>query len=322
MAKTIKEAFTGRSYVALETDQTDRLVWAYRWHRTNRDPEIWHRAQGALADARKDVAAGKTRYPSEGTYPAVSWQERKGEAPASWFNPWPRKTERLAYAEHPEKAGLRLVGNVEAESCKFTSRDDLGWITEPYGETFKDGTGLCWGVVYQLPGRKGKARFVAGYQFSETDTGPTLDFGTVYESGDCRASHYDINPKEYEAAHDACYAADSMAKHAAEAEREYQTAWQAGSLYSATREELATIRKELLTLLRDMRGACATLRELPGSIRQALKDEIQERLADRAKAQRQLHKLASGNYRELGFYADAQTVSAFNDGAGETVLPL
>ena len=85
-----------------------------------------------------------------------------------------------------EGHGLREVGDVRPDcggrNGVFQSGGrPVGFYCNPWAESFKDGSGLAWGVVYQLPARRGVSRFVAGYQFGGVDGGPSLDFGTVYE---------------------------------------------------------------------------------------------------------------------------------------------
>lgn len=304
---------------------TDALKAAYRWHRhqypsgANRDRPLL--AHLALIVARDDVAANKARYPAPlKPYPAVSWQ---GDDVQS---------ERLGRVENTGHAGLRLVGRVETESyggsrCWNSSADQSvgGWYADPYSDVFKDGTGLCWGEVYQLPSRNGQAQFVAGYRFGGTDGGPTIDFGTVYTSND--HDSYE-GAQGMKAAREAAYAADELARIAAEHKREYQTAWQAGSQWAILGEEIAAERKETLELLaerkaakarfaaagipfdsREWKRSCATL---IGAIKTALA-RIQELRTERA-------DLAAGNHSPLYFYADEKLAAAFNDGAGETVL--
>lgn len=316
----------------MKTAISEVLLSAYRFHRRAMwTPRIGNRelplgAVTALAKARADVAAydaaiaaGDTkaaakvrRYVSGGIaskpYPAATWQPGK---PA------------LAYIERPENAGLRHVGNVEAEcggrNGYFSNRDSCGWYTDPHGDVFKDGTGLCWGVVYQLPARDGKARFVAGYQFGGVDGGPCIDFGTIYEE-DRRDGYYSESTDEFDAARDAARAADSMAQIAAEDEREYQTAWQAGSIYGNCLEELAENRASIRAAIREMKGACDTLKALPDNVRQRLCNSIESELEERESIFCKMRKLASGDYDSLCFYPEERLRAAFNEGAGKDVI--
>lgn len=132
---------------------------------------------------------------------------------------------RMGYVDDVRTVGLRLVGRVEAETLGredcWSAREHCGWYTEPDGEVFKDGTGLCWGVVYQLPTRRKHMRFVAGYQFGGCDNGPTLDFGRIFRDR-CRGENHSSPPRDVGGALEAARLADDLARDAAERECEYQ----------------------------------------------------------------------------------------------------
>lgn len=326
MNEALKAAWHDNT-VRMQDEPLTLLVQSYRWHRLRN--RAWFSPHGpvrgpidavtALRNAREDVEAGKRRYPSE-SGPAVSWQS----------NDKPRSSERLAYVESPEKAGLRLVGRVIADcggrNGYWDNRDGSGWHTDPHGDTFKDGSGLCYGLVYQLPGKGGKARFVAGYQFGGCDGGPMIDFGTVYESDTSDHWSGGYSRDDTDSALEAARSADSMAQSAAEEEREYQTAWQAGNLYAETRNEIADNRATCLALLADRRKARANGLAGYDAICAAIRDKVSGYLSDIADAREKMAKLASGDYETrstwYGFYTgEARLRAAFNDGAGETVLP-
>lgn len=333
MNEALKAAWHDNT-VRMQDEPLTLLAQSYRWYRLRN--RAWFSPHGpvrgpidavtALRNAREDVEAGKRRYPSE-SGSAVSWQENEN----------PRSSERLAYVESPEKAGLRLVGRVMAEcggrNGIWDNREDSGWFTDPHGDTFKGGTGLCYGLVYQLPGKGGKARFVAGYQFGGCDDGPMIDFGTVFEEPAAelvfgRYGNYwswQDNPREMDAALTAARSADHMAKRAAEHEREYQTAWQAGNLYATAKEEIADKRTTCLELLADRRKAHANGLAGYDAICAAIRDKVSGYLSDISDAREKMAKLASGDYQKgetwYGFFTgDARLRAAFNDGAGETVL--
>ena len=157
-----------------------------------------------MSKARADVASGKARYPA----PMKGHAMRAGhdaDKPGS------------VYVENPESFGLRLVGRVHADTPRgdiWDSRGDSGWYDNPHGESSRDGSGLIYGLVYQLPARKGQSRFVAAYQHGYNDSGALIDFATVYtsEPGGTWGSAQDDD-----AARDAARAADSMAEKAANA---------------------------------------------------------------------------------------------------------
>lgn len=294
------------------------LVSAYRFHRaygrTCRKSQPHFSAADALRFAREDVAAGKARYPHDGKpVPAVSWA--RGDEPLR------------GYVQSIEGAGLRHVGDVVGDcggrNGLWNNRSDRGgWYTDPHGDVFKDGTGLCWGVVYQLPARDGKARFVPGYIFGGcSDDLPTIDFATVYEE-DARGGYND-NPQDYEAAKRAASDADAMASQAAEAERDYQSAYGAGSRYADLGAQIAEWRKGILALGKDRRAAKGS-GSFP-AICEAVRKAMSGLADDIAEARKERAALASGEGygREswCSFWTGENRLrEAFNEGAGTSVL--
>lgn len=289
------------------------LLNAYRYHRKNyrsNGTAVFYLATRALELARADVAAGKVRYPSEHFESACKSTVEPG----------------VRYVTRPDFFGLRFVGNVEAEARRnvWAKGDDSGWFTDPHGDVFKDGTGLCRGVVYQLPGRDGTARFVAGYEFGGTDGGPTIDFGTIFEG---EAESYNEYPTELDAAKDAARMADEHARVAAEREHEYQTAWAAGNLYAQEVESIESATAESRAILAELR----TMRKAPiAGPTDNLCNAIRRHLAalrgtiEAARVQRDA--LAAGDYSDghtwLGFSTrDESHRAAFCDAAGLDAFP-
>jgi hypothetical protein len=284
---------------------TTNLQNAFRFHLQG----VIRRAYGdtrprailALELARADMAAGKDSYPLPAKSAAVYWQESRG----------------IAHVESVDGCGLRLVGEVNAESRRSsvwnTRSDKSGWYTDPHGDVFRDGTGLCWGAVYQLPARNGKARFVAGYEFGGTDSGPTVDFGHIYES-DWNGDNWNVNPRDIDAAIDAARAADSMAERAAESEREYQSAWQAGRMFAELGADIATTRKALLAMLAERRAAKANALAYP-AICAALRDKVAAMLDDIGAWRSKRADLECGDADEFSFYPSTELRAAFADGA-------
>src|SRR5688572_3522702 len=121
----------------------DQLCNAYLYHRA-----YGQHATLAVKLARADVDMSKRRYPNRGRPYQGTWQQEHGR----YF---------LGLGKHRQNA-FRYIGNVLPHDCRNSSlwaRDSsTGWYINPYGETCRD---LCWGVVYQLTGRNGRARFVA-----------------------------------------------------------------------------------------------------------------------------------------------------------------
>lgn len=219
---------------------------------------------------------------------------------------------------YPEQGdALRFAGRVVPDSGRdwLDTRDSCGWHTDPHGDVFRDGSGLCFGVVYQLPGRKGVARFVAGYQFGGVDGGPTLDLETVYTVKD---------ETEQEAAayySGATAAADSMAKAAGERERDYQTAWQAGSQYAQAKEEATDARRECLDVLAERRAVKGSDTGEHPALCRAIRGTVSDLCATIRDARERMAELAAGDYGSLIFYPDTDAQTAFCEGAGLDTFP-
>ena len=230
----------------------------------------------------------------------------------------PRSSEKLFHVENPENSGLRLVGRVIPECSGrngyWDSRGDCGWNTDPYGDTFKDGSGLCYGLVYQLPGRDGHARFVPGFEFGGVDGGPTLDFGNIFES-DARANQWNIDPCDLDGARDAARRADDMAKEAAEAEREYQSAWSAGVQYREKLSEMAALRSRVKSLLHARKAAARKDKPAVSASVAELRNSISD-------LQHEAAELKAGDSQPCFFYrGDKRLQAAFIDGAGLKRFP-
>jgi len=140
-----------------------------------------------------------------------------------------RRTDGLDGIEgDPKHVGLRLVGCVVPYDSRrgyyngrgpFMEPNDIGkvgWVTNLDGDVFKDGEGLVWGAVFQLPTRNFVHRFVAGYNIGGDDY-IAVDLSCIYTS---RSTYQTV--KEERAALEAAKAADHMAEQYAEEEREWQ----------------------------------------------------------------------------------------------------
>lgn len=242
------------------------------------------RAVIALELARKDIAEGRFKYrrPWRNYYSVTRNPENNG----------------ITYVESPGAIGLRLVGAVAADfGRRGDAWDNSGrckWITRPYGETFDMAQGLVW----QLPGRKGESLFVAGYAQEESE-GYTIDFGRIFR--EAYHGDYYVGSRDLVAAIEAARHADSMAEKFAEEEREYQTAWQAGTLYADKSEEVATLRRKIMAILKERREARGA-GNYP-ALCAALKDKVSDMFGALAKCRADMRQLAKGEYWELWFYS-------------------
>lgn len=283
------------------------------------DAFAYHRARNrnasdAIKAARLDVAnyraameAGDTktatkfrRYAPGPNFPAVTWQPGKPG---------------VAFVLNPKRAGLREIGAAHdfgrSYRYLYPAVDHNGWFNNDEGESARDGSGLIWGVVYQLPARDGLSRFVAGYMEGDSD-GVVIDFGTIYTepATDCES------PFNNRAARDAARAGDTLAKWAAEDARDWNRAWRAGVRFAEMGDEIAAERAEAREALATRRAIRADMiaagvdagtpqwRKACGFIHAQVAASL-ERIA---KLRRERADLAQSIPTELA--------SAFGDGAG------
>lgn len=141
----------------------------------------------------------------------------------------------------------------ETEAHEILGLRHTGWFTNPHGETFKDGSGLCRGMVAEFPTRPGfpDGWFLAGYWLG--DNGETVYSLEVYSDRE-----------------EAAREGDSMAEAVAEAEREHQEKWEAARdledkteiaierlrecLILRNHKCMAHIRREVSRLVETIRG--------------------------------------------------------------------
>lgn len=281
-------------------------------------------AQEALKNARVDFVNGVSRFTSSPWRKPVTNPRFPAEG---------RNAGQMQWIEKPASMGLRFVGYAD----DLASIGHTGWYTDL--DCFES----IRGVVYQLPGRNGRARFVAGHDNRDNgaadDGGPALiDWSTIYESDfeqGLAAARRMIGASYWtpamdspgywaRAAHktarkDAARGADSFAESQAEDEREYQTAWRAGSNWADEKGEIAFSRATIKALLTERRQAMANAESYP-AICATIRGVITTALADIAESRRKMGELASGDFDDLIFYPDERLRAAFNDGAGEAVI--
>lgn len=164
--------------------------------------------------------------------------------------------------------------------------------------------GTCRGLVLQLPARDRAPRYLAAYAHTDNESAALVDMSTAHDDRE-----------------DAARAADGLAEHHAEREREYDAAWQAGSRYAQLGDDIREERAALLAALAERRkvapaGVPNLCRMLRGATRVAL-DRIQEARETRAKLRGGEHV---ADWAPGFWVGDAALRDAFNDGAGETVL--
>ncbi|WP_051383439.1 hypothetical protein [Bradyrhizobium sp. WSM3983] len=227
-ASPISEAFKSPYYVAAEAPAVSRLVWSYRYWRQQASTRT---AEMALFNARKDIEAGRTRYPLG----LQAW----GNAPFRV-----RSFENVRWIENPRAAGLRFVGY----SDKIASLRHKGWFTDEHqDETVR-------GVVFQLAGKDGKPQFVPGYDNSIN--------GAADSNGPCAVCFEEIfegDPESYaivdhDGAIESARRADQLAEWVADDEREYREANSAGIRYTELGDDISKARQQALALLAERRA--------------------------------------------------------------------
>lgn len=169
---------------------------------------------------------------------------------------------RLRWIERPEDRGLRFVGLAHdaapanyAYSCPAV--DHRGWYLD--GEQFE----TVAGVVYQLPARDGRARYLAGYadpwNCDKAGRGPACLSLEIIESADCRGDE----SANMAALREAARAADGIAERFAEESREIAEARDAGRAAREAAAEALEHGRALVTACRDARDLWRLRHGLP-----------------------------------------------------------
>lgn len=128
--------------------------------------------------------------------------------------------ETMRWVEKPEAFGLRLVGLAhEVAPANYAylhnAVSHAGWFLDDFQEE------TVSGVVYQVPGKCGRARYMVGYADPWNDGSACLVMRLI-EGEKHNGDGYDP------ALRDVARAADGIAELMAEDEREYRAAWEAG----------------------------------------------------------------------------------------------
>ena len=203
------------------------------------------------------------------------------------------------------------------DASDVVSLNHTGWYTNPFGEAFKDGSGLCHGVVARLAG-VGPARFVAGYRMGDHDDD---NAGTFAMRGLCVAASSDESDIE-QARQDAARAADKLASMVAELEAEYQAAWQAGQEYSQEGETIATARAAARAILSERRELIRANGSGWPALCDAIRAQVMAHCDTIRKARERRAKLAAGDDPTLYFWARSKRMqAAFVDGGDLVRFP-
>ena len=145
----------------------------------------------------------------------------------------------------PNERGYRCVTKPQAFGLRFVNYSDeivssvrhKGWYTDTEG---RDGE-VYRGCVWQMPGRGGKARYVAGYHDMAADC-YILDFSRLFEAVPSGHSMDADNVLE-----EAARAGDSEAERAAEVCRDYDYKWQRANRWQELTDTLTGIKCQCIS---------------------------------------------------------------------------
>lgn len=173
-----------------------------------------------------------------------------------------RSSETLRWVSDASAACLRFVGFADEI---YSGIEHNGWLTHP------DGVGATYrGAVWRLAGHKGYARLVYGYVESENPGAAVICVSNIesVKPGDDGPVFYGAATRDY-----ARYG-DNLAEREAKTEREYQEAWQQGVLAACLNSDITGMRKQILIMCKDWRGAGK-----PDSLHKLVRDAVETLLA-------------------------------------------
>lgn len=220
----------------------------------------------AMQCARRDVEIGKARHPSS----FLIQYNRTSDDGLRWIE--------------NATSGLRFVDTCDAiKAGTARSIDHEGWYTD---REFPEDT--LRGVVFQLPGRKGKPLFVAGYAASyecEVTKGKRRGGWKVTNA------RLDLT-QTFNEPIDAARMSDEHARIAADNECDYQEAWRAGQRYFELGETIQENRKTVSEICRELRAYRRQFKasEFP-KIRSLMRDTLRKFADEIAEAKRERGKL-------------------------------
>lgn len=278
---TLKSEFeeSGKAVARTVYDERDRMLRAYRYWRI-----LGHKAVESIVVARANAAAGQVMFPSS----AKCW----GYGPE--FEACGQK--RMRWIENPADCGLRFVGYADECSGAVTH---TGWYLDHDGHTGES----VRGVVYQLPAKNGRPRFVAGYADPFNDGPVCLSFDDVVEGERDSYSNY---AKDNPEAMTAASWADSIAESYADNEKDYREAFDKAQICEDCDSRLSVIRAQVLEIIRELKkfrspSACALTRDELSACMNAIEERLQELLSERSELQRKRQTIIDDYRDQPGF---------------------
>lgn len=274
-----KETQIRRAYCAIRRKDVARArVQVTVWPESPKEIFSNDHAKDALRQARLQVQNDTAlKYGAPSIWKGLGGSDGKlfsayGETACRWI-------------ENPESKGLRFVGlahDVAKSNYSYLRNavEHTGWFldNEILHETVS-------GVVYQLPARDGKPRYVVGYadpyNCDKDGNGPALLSVEVLEGERHDSYNHGYNP----ALRDAARRADSIAESMAEQEREYQDARRAGQTAREKTQEATQAGQEWIAEIRAFRDLwkarrnlqTATLKKQVKTVRAACANYIETR---------------------------------------------
>lgn len=214
--------------------------------------------------------------------------------------PFTQDSTVLRFVGHPSY-GLRFAGfaDVLAKAAGSRRIEHTGWYTDE----FQDRT--LRGVVYRLP----HGRLVAGYASSDDCKQAKALRGTVWLAPEGACLSFDDIATETDDGDTLAVAilADQLAESAAEAERDYNEAWQAGREFSELGDDIKAAWRALKRLARERWQA----QRIGSAGFPALCEAVQAKAADL------FDQIEAYRARRAELAANAANAEAFREGAGE-----
>lgn len=191
---------------------------------------------------------------------------------------WPRYAKQIAYNPKSADSGLRWIENVSAGLRVKPAHDvarlsHTGW----YVDTFE--SEAQHGVVVQLPARGGKPCFYPGVSDPYNDDCARVDFSGAYDD-----------------AEECARAADRMAEHDAEEQRQYCEADQLGRRYACIMEEAREARKNALQLISAFKADRAEGKTARPTVCAAIRDQIDSHILEWSRGKEKAVKLVDDLY--------------------------
>lgn len=286
----------------MQTNLSADLIRAYKDARNSlgereRIPPQWHSsingdkwgAKSALDLARLRLSIGRKFYSDK--WP---WQRGAGNVSRQ------RKTrpgDNYAWIEDAKTAGLRFVGYCDEIERSIRHK---GWYTDEFQDS------ALRGAVWQLPARRGVARYIAGYCDPNIDGAAFVDLDIISETSAPRRRWnsakraYDLlAPVPQEECNDSamCAAsrmADEIARVEAEKEREFNEIAIARFRFDEIPETISALRSQIRQMIGELRQARKTLNgaRLPLSCK-TLRDAIRSGLREIQDLREEREKLES-----------------------------